>query len=632
MTTPSGQTSFVNYFNNSPDVIIRDKAGNIYSFPTDKYNNGNGGSAAYERDSKNWYNGRKWGGYPWSDVNEIASEDYTNNFGVHPRNSEGENCFNNVDLPTLNSQGALPGYTKKSGGTYKDNNTPNYNGSTHDYIIANRGLGYNNWAFSLYLKKDFNGFLEDMLAANNSLFQILLSNDCRNGNQRHDTGYCVNLCNNPTDSTVKNNCEEGAKQWCRDDTSRIGYTYNYAVSSSADSRCDRLLRAGNFDDILTDPNKIACNSNDKITTPYCADIRRNAGSSNMKYKLNDYLYNNYCNSDYTINTTGCSDVRSTCNNSMQIISNTAPYNCKNLINGLNTNNQIMMTSKFDFTNIPVYHDKSAILNSFNTDVEDALCAIAVNKPYDVCVYYNFTRTAQKNLPIIQNAINNSIATGGSLPQNVIDYIVTDYKSLQYYKGINMYPNSNITTLKTITFCEISDPELKTNLCYNIYNNYKTDPNIISSQNKINDFAFCIATNAFMGKSTLGTSDSNNISCVAKRDNPATFAKYIPLAIKYCGIGNNIISPECISYYNSAPSNINNAMNANYTNAATNPIKPTYSTTESFNNCDNNNDSDSVYHDYTFLFIMLICFILVLSCVNSYSNCFKKYHHKQQYQQ
>ena len=146
----------------------------------------------------------------------------------------------------------------------------------------------------------------------------------------------------------------------------------------------------------------------------------------------------------------------------------------------------------------------------------------------------------------------------------------------------------------------------------------------------------------MGKSNNA---EYNTSCMAKRDAPATYARYLPLAIQYCGAGDNIVSPECTTYYNNIQSNINNAMNANYTNAANNPTRSSFSNKESFKggNCEDQYDDNdenanecgscNENSDYTFLFILFICFVLVLCCFSSYSNskCQKNKHHHDQIQ-
>ena len=188
--------------------------------------------------------------------------------------------------------------------------------------------------------------------------------------------------------------------------------------------------------------------------------------------------------------------------------------------------------------------------------------------------------------------------------------------MQRFRGVSKYPNSNIIRSGLPSFCEVSDPTLSTNLCKNIYNNtpYKNDQVIKDSIEKINDYAFCIATNAFMGKSTT-PNDPYNTTCVVKRDKPESFAKYLPLAIKYCGTGNNIISPECVKYYNEVPANINNFFRINYTNG-----KTSFTNKETFeNNCEDNNENN-----YIFLLIIFICFILILMCVNKHVKTKNKY--------
>lgn len=618
MSNPPDNTNLNDYYNNSPDVIIRDFKGRLYYFPLSKYN---GGSVADESQAMNWYNGKKWGGFVWNDVYEISSENYVNgleNNSIRIRNDEKDNCVDNDDLPTLNNQGSLPGYDKKSGGTYKNDKVANRNGSTYGYVIADRGASRKNWAFSVYTKKNLDGFFNDLVALNKSVFLKLASKSCSDKTLRFEWGICNSVCtNNDTDYKRSrsvddtNNCISGAKEWCRDDSTRIGARYTDNVDPSTHEQCRGFLSAGDFDD------KIGpwCENTDKITTKWCADIRQNKGSSNMKTRLNKYLFNNYCNTDDKISKDECSDVRRICNDTKQLTSDNDPYNCNKLVKNLsNDTNIIAITNKLDLRNVPVGTNKSDLLNSFNeasTDaVEDALCALINNISDPVCKTWNGIRSSEKKLQTIRDAIDESIKKGGGLTQEVIDYITKDYIALQKFRGIDRYPNSNIIKTDLMSFCELSDYTLSTNLCKNIYNNtpYKDDQVIKKSLERINDYAFCIATNAFMGKSTKPNDPYNRI-CIARRDDPETFARYLPLAIRYCGTDNNIITPECAKYYNDAPANINNLIRINYLNG-----KASFNNKETFENIYENAIEENIDCPYKYLLIILICFILVLTCI------------------
>jgi len=577
MSRPFDDTNLSSYYNDSPDIIIRDYKDRIYYFPLSKYN---GGSTSYETSGKTWYNGKKWGGFPWDDVYEIATENYANGFdnkSVRVRNTEDDNCIDNDDLPTMDKQGSLPGYDKISGGTWKNDNNPNKNGSTYGYVVADRGDGYKKWAFSVYRKKKLDGFFNDLVALNKSVFLKLAARSCADKNLRWEWGICGNVCNvgNTYESSLtsddRNNCRKGAVEWCRDVNARIVSTYDLPVDTSSEYvSCRGFLTDGDFDDRIGP----WCEKTDKITTKWCADIRQNKGSSNMKTKLNKYLFNSYCNTNDKISTDECSDVRTTCNNTNQLVSDKDPYNCNSLVKGLSNDDKIIsITNKLDLKNVPSGTNKSDLLNSFNeasTDaVEDALCALTQNKDDGVCKTWNGIRSSEKKLQTIRDAIDNSIKTGGSLTQEVIDYITKDYIALQKFRGVDKYPNSNIIRSGIASFCELSDSTLSTNLCKSVYNNtpYKDNQIIKDSLERINDYAYCIATNAFMGKSTK-PNDPNNTACVIRRDKPETFARYLPLAIKYCGTDNNIITPECAKYYNDAPKNINELMRINYLNGKT----------------------------------------------------------------
>ena len=631
MSSPPDGTNLNDYYNKSPDIIIRDKIGRLYNFPRTKYESGY--SKATETETKNWYNGWKWKEYPWNDVYEIALEDYTNGFGnnIRPRNTEGDNCIGEKGVSVLNNQGNLPGYDKISGGTYKNNSTPNQNGSTYGYVIADRGVGKDNWAFSVYTKKSLEGFFNDLVGVNKSAFLKLAAKSCVDSDKRKNWVICGSICDgsyySPSLTTDDaKNCYNGAVKWCLNDISdkRIINSYDEKMSTATAEICKAPLKDGKFDTEIS----IGCKDSNNIATTFCEDIRKNNGTVSLKKDLNLQLFTKYCNKDDRINTNWCSDVRTICNDTNQLVSDKDPYKCNSLVKGLsNDTNIIAITNKLDLRNVPSGINKSDLLNSFNeasTDaVEDALCALTQNSSDGACKTWNGIRSSEKKLQTIRTAIDKSIKEGGKLTQDVIDYITKDYITLQKFRGSDKYPNSNILGTELTSFCELSDSNLATNLCKNIYNNtsYKDDKIIKDSLDRINDYAFCIATNAFMGKSTI-PNDPYNTSCVVRRDKPETFARFLPLAIKYCETGDNIVTPECTKYYNDAPKNINELMRINYLNA-----KANFTNKETFKDGygdDCEDDIDHIKQSYIFLFIILICFMLVLVCINKHVKYAKKY--------
>lgn len=953
---PTGRSSFKDYYDACPEIIIRDFIGNVYNFPSNL--NGNSGTFAYEKDNKNAFNGKKWDAFPWNAVKQLDNNDYSKKTDTIPRTDWNYNITDGSDLEELLTRGDIPGYTRISGGKWMDNNKSNDNGSTHDYIIADRGAGKDNWGFDQYKKKHIDQFANDLIKSNKNTMLPLISNDCKDKNIRYTNAYCVSACNtSTTDTNVTNNCNLGTEGWCLNDNNRLVNNYTKDINTATDEKCRPFLKNGKFDNTVDD----LCKTSDKIGSVWCKDLRSN-GSESMKTQLNSYLYGTHCSLDSNINLSQCNEVKEKCNNTTQLLNDTTPYNCKTLVKGLqNDSNIISMTSKLDITKVPD-EKKVEMLEFFNkpntTSVEDALCAISTNSVDPTCQTYlsnNFSGLVKTNIdnPILlmyfngdafQNkvgmdyhsslnikfrntntdkvgfgatkynldpkwsaklytyitpsttndylfrasvddkikvylnnnliinttltigkgystyisldsdkgpyllyieyfdfggvgsfdlsyttkgivngrelknvpdtnfytinmlpagspiygiststtplpgtianslymspfnpytlvansrqtqsiaycsknnrfatdenckgsnnnnytgfnslytssdptfkksmidycAANNNFSTdtfcigdstinyinginknpisydvnntsintaidnfckdgknnsydtagtqwckktdninntnyknsnlqalhssyvdtlrntrlkynmdavatsinkNGALSQDVIDYITTDYPILQQNGGEVLFPNSNIASPDVLSFCEANDPELKTNLCSNIYNNgnYKKGTDVKASQDRINDFSNCISTNAFMGKSII-PNDPNNDICLKKRDAPETYARYLPLATRYCGIDDNIVTPECNTYYNTIQSNINKAMNNSYINSG----KSSFANKETFagDNCDEENCEENCNDkNYAFLFILFICFVLVLCCFTSYS--------------
>jgi len=995
-TNPPSNLSFNDYYNKSPEVLIRDDDGNLYSFPKNKYDNPD--KTIDEINADNWTKGKSYfeinendaiSGV-WLDTKKIDPTDYSNVYNQTISYMEEANANSKDSVNKLNKQPTPPGYIKQSGGDANSDNS-------YGWIIAEVDKGLDNYSFAVYTKMDrkefFNSLYNAAPADKKLVLRQMAAKDCGDGNKRWnragngvgDDFFCEIACDGGNDT--KDTCYNGTVDWCKEDVdARVGVSYeSKVISPNTHEKCINPLKDGKFDETI----RTWCKSNN-IGRTLCNDIRKNAGSDNMKNELNTYLYGNYCSLDSNIGSSTCEEVRLKCNDTAQLLNDIAPFNCRTLVKNLNEDkNIITMTSKLDISsNIVPADKKTDMLEVFNkrstNAVEDALCSIASNAKETACQTYlnnnfsNLVKTdaskpvlimyfnggtsfntkagmdssdslkitfrpdangqvglnspkitlgaqwsaklytyitpstttdyvfrasaddkikvylnnnliinawdtssgtvvystyitldpskgpyllyieygdtgagagmnieyssktligsknredasvsysilgplpagvplsgtspltgkgvvenslymstfnpytlvsnnrrtqsikycstdnrfakndncrgtvdnlykginsayvtsddtfkksmidycakdnnfstdlfcigdssigdnysnginknsvvydpkntsintaidtfckAEKNntyatagaqwckktdnlnnlnfkkptsqslhpeyaktlratrLKYIQDAIATSIRTGGKLSQDVIDYITTDYLTLQSNTGVDLYPDSNIITPQLTSFCENSDSGLNTNLCNNIYSSYKNNPTILSSQARINDYANCIANNAFMGKST---SAEFNDSCMKKRDAPSTYARYLPLAIQYCGTGDNIVSPECTSYYNNIQSNINNAMNANYTNAVNNPMKSSFTNKESFHggtcedqDCDNDScgDCHEKYHDnsdYSYLFILFICFVLVLCCFSSYSksysDCKKNKHNQEQ---
>ena len=232
------------------------------------------------------------------------------------------------------------------------------------------------------------------------------------------------------------------------------------------------------------------------------------------------------------------------------------------------------------------------------------------------------------------AIDTSLSltgTGkGTVTQDVLDYITTDYPDIQRAFGISTYANDRLIphmlyayceslTGSTITTSTSGSTTTKTlitssNLCNAIYNTYKTDLNIIASLQRIEDNVYGIQNNAFMGLS----SDTNyNTKYIAERDSPEKFARYLPYAVNHCAEGNNIVSEPCQTYYNTIEGNINAGFAKQYNQGSVSEFankEEFCNNNEYIDSCHNNdtcNNSDSLIFFLLFLFII----ILVISLGN-----------------
>lgn len=221
---------------------------------------------------------------------------------------------------------------------------------------------------------------------------------------------------------------------------------------------------------------------------------------------------------------------------------------------------------------------------------------------------------------INKSINTSDNTKGIITQDVQDYINIDYPNIQKKFGNILYPNSNIIPSELYTYCENEPDITKNQLCNSIYTTYAKDSNIIPSQQRITDFQDGIKTNAYMGKSNTvdpAIANAQNIKYLAQRDNPNTFAKYLPYATNYCKTEDNIVSPECQLFYNNVKGVINDGINTQYNNAT---VNSTFSNKESFNNeeeCNEEIKCDNLYILLIFLFIII--FITLLCNFSKYNN-------------
>lgn len=238
------------------------------------------------------------------------------------------------------------------------------------------------------------------------------------------------------------------------------------------------------------------------------------------------------------------------------------------------------------------------------------------------------------LAAMRAAIDASLSlTGtdkGTVTQDVITYITTDYPDIQVAFGTTNYSNNRLIPHMLYAYCEslpgstitttgsVKTLNTTSNLCNAIYNTYKSDTNIIASLQRIEDNIYGIQNNAFMG---VSSNTVLNEKYVKERDSPEKFAVYLPYAVNYCAEGTNIVSAPCQTYYNSIENNINAGFAKQYNNASSFANKEEFcNNNEYIDTCNNNdacNNSDSLIFFLLFLFVI----ILVIS-LGSVSKCRK----------
>ena len=315
-TNPPSNLSLNGYWDVSPDVLIKDLRGWLFSFPTGTYNNGSGGTSITTSDTYTYANGKWYGekistgsninGSPWTDTRKVNEGNYSDKNGLTISNSKDDNANSYGNITTLNNHTTPLGYDKISSGS-----GDNKGRDTRNYVIAKCTGTDSNFHFSVYTKKNLDGFFNDLVSANKSAFLKLATKSCSNKTLRFEWGICNNVCtNNDTDykrsrsNDDTNNCISGAREWCKADTNRIATRYSDVVDVETHEQCRGFLTAGDFDYQIGP----WCEQTDWISSKLCADIRQNKGSSGMKTKLNKFLFTNYCNSNDRISNSECSDV------------------------------------------------------------------------------------------------------------------------------------------------------------------------------------------------------------------------------------------------------------------------------------------------------------------------------------
>ena len=398
----TSETNFMTFYNGCPEVIIRDKRGEIYSFPHTSYNNGNGGTVRGESDSKSYANSRTFDnfrdGAPWSSTRMLDPTTYRDNAGGTVSDQVNDNAWDEDTVNTLNNGSTptlLPGYTKISRGKWEDRNDDTGT-NTKNYISANRGASRYDFIFSVYKKKGEVEFLNDFLGLGTDTrnkFLTMASVNASFGNQRFDILAASNACNQSNlPSTATTNCNNGAAQWCRDDGKRLwGNDASTLItdSNSNSNICRPHVTSGELDDYIFDN----CKGKNVIDGVFCKNIRQTTGSISLRSRLNQALRDHCSGTGNDINTTLCTDVKTACSAPKAALNDTTDYQCKTLVNSLNDINKIAMLEStmniFAATTAPKLEDLEKItlstgFNGTTKAVQSVLCSMAANASEASC--------------------------------------------------------------------------------------------------------------------------------------------------------------------------------------------------------------------------------------------------------
>lgn len=439
----TGNTSFLNFYNGSPGVIIKNKAGNYYSFPSTFYNNGSGGTAKSE-DSWCYASGRIWNNFrepetaePWSLCRQIDMTTLASTNNLLPRDIEGSNAESQNDVANLNTYAIdnIAGYKLQSSGSYKNN--------SRNYILGDRGASRQSVVFAVYTKKDELTFFNDFIALGGTTktnFLTMAANDAEDHDRRYNKQYVRNACNdNATPNAGKDKCRQGTVNLCNSNPNT--YLWMGDVTKTINNNgsvCKDVISS--LDDTLFNN----CSGKSVIDNIFCKDIRKNSGSENLKKRLNVALGDHCRGTSNDINTTLCTDVKTACSAQKAALNDTTDYQCKTLVNSLNDINKIAMLEStmniFAATTAPKLEDLEKItlstgFNGTTKAVQSALCSMAANANEASCKTFlsenyktllnNTSSGVTDAKPVLIMYFNDSIPSNPSklfnTPLNMVGY-------------------------------------------------------------------------------------------------------------------------------------------------------------------------------------------------------------------
>jgi hypothetical protein len=332
----------------------------------------------------------------------------------------------------------------------------------------------------------------------------------------------------------------------------------------------------------------------------------------MKTKLNKRLFGSYCAINNNISTAECSEVMSICDDTNKIVADKEPYNCNTLFKSW---------CKADTSRIGNTYNENVDLST-NAQCRGLLSAGDLDETITTFCDNNDWINSKLCTDIRKNKGSASMKT--KLNKRLFgSYCNTDV-------NISKAECADVMEICNDTNQLVSDKE--PNNCNTLVKGLSNDTNIIAITNKLdlrnlpvgtnkssllNSFneastdavetALCTSVNNVLDSTCIAT--INNPTKFVNRTEPDAFAKFLPIAIKYCGTGNNILTSECTQYYNNNIKNSNAFINSNY--AIDN--KAAFSNKETFEN------EETVKNEYiyTYLIIAFICFVLVLTGVNNF---------------
>lgn len=312
MSNP-GYDNFIDYYKDSPQIILRDFNGDCYQLLTTNFNGNEGKASAYpsggtnvkDSDKYSYSNGKAYGNFPgksgnnnlWDTTYKIFDwkNDYTRmDRGIIIPGGAGSNADSYNSVYELSKQGDLPGYVKTSTGECTRTSSVN----SANYIQALTPGNKPFYSFSVYVKKNSNDFFKDMYTLNPNKFRsMIITNQTRNNVGIPEGAFNKVVCDDtsqPLNLFNSAGCSSSQiDNWCNVIPNIFP---NNNASIPPPSMCDNSIRNGKINNTLTN----LCNNNQAMGTQYCKNII-NKVSPNTNSELFNNLTPTWCKISSNLN-------------------------------------------------------------------------------------------------------------------------------------------------------------------------------------------------------------------------------------------------------------------------------------------------------------------------------------------